>query len=165
MIKNGHRDIGFVGTPQATSSIMDRYLGFTRAMLMHGLPVHPEWIIPDRSRQGIIQPLQLPETLPTALVCNCDRVAHDTIAALHERGYRVPEDISVVGYDDFSSGGADSNLSTFRPDVHAMCQMAVQMASDRCAPDGKEKPFRRVVVGGQPVYRQSEKPLIASLKK
>ena len=39
LIKNGHRTIGFVGSVQATSSIMDRYLGYYRAMLLHDLPI------------------------------------------------------------------------------------------------------------------------------
>lgn len=158
LIHNGHTDIGFVGTCKATSSIMDRYLGYYRAMLMHDLPIREEWIITDRDDKGrVLDRLVLPEQLPTALVCNCDLTARMAIETLNEAGYRVPEDISVVGFDDFSGGNALPALSTFRTDVTAMAQMAVKLAVERCC--GGRKPFGRVVVGGQPVYRDSEGPV------
>ena len=160
LIKNGHRHIGFVGNRRATSSIMDRYLGFYRAMLLHDLPIREDWILPDRDETGHLLPLQLPPELPTALVCNCDLVARETIRQLRLRGIRVPEDISVVGFDDFSAGAEEAPaLSSFHVDVTAMAQMAVKLVADRCS--GTQKPFGRVVVGGHPVYRDSDLPLNA----
>lgn len=156
LIKNGHTRIGFVGNRRATSSIMDRYLGFYRAMLTHDLPLCEEWIINDRDDAGRPIAITFPERMPTAFVCNCDLVAHKVIDALRERGLRVPEDVSVVGFDDFSSSDPDAMaLSTFRVDTAAMAQMAVKLVIERCA--GVRKPFGRVVVGGQPVYRDSDK--------
>lgn len=158
MIHNGHKNIGFVGTRKATSSIMDRYLGYYRAMLMHDLPIREDWIINDRDDTGhLLDQLKLPDELPTALVCNCDLTARRTIEALNAAGYRVPQDVSVVGFDDFSGGNAAPSLSTFRTDVTAMTQMAVKLAVERCS--GGRKPFGRVVVDGQPVYRDSEGPV------
>lgn len=160
LIKNGHRDIGFVGNCRSTTSIMDRYLGFFRAMLSHGLTIREECIIPDRSDEGDDVPLLLPEKLPTAFVCNCDIVALRLIGQLRERGIRVPEDVSVVGFDDFLPGTPQSpSLTTFRVDFHTMSQLAVKLLADRCA--GMQRPFGRVVVSGQPVYRDSERALSA----
>ncbi len=157
LIGQGHRDIGFVGSCTATSSIMDRYLGFYRAMLMHGLPIRPECVLPDRDGSArLIQP-QLPQRLPTAFVCNCDLVALRTIAQLRERGVRVPEDVSVVGFDDFCAlPDTAPSLTTFRLDTQAMVQIAVRMATERRT--GVQRPFGRVVVGGQPIYRSSDAP-------
>lgn len=158
LIRNGHREIGFVGSIHVTTSIMDRYLGFYKAMLCEGLPVREEWLIPDRGPTEETLEIHLPEKLPTALVCNCDGAARLVIRLLRERGMRVPEDVSVVGFDDFSAEGEEQpTLSTFRLDVPAMAQTAVQLLSQRCA--GVQKPFGRVVVGGQPIYRDSEIPL------
>ena len=158
LIRNGHREIGFVGSIHVTTSIMDRYLGFYKAMLCEGLPVREEWLIPDRGPTEEALEIHLPEKLPTALVCNCDGAARLVIRLLRERGLRVPEDVSVVGFDDFSAEGEEQpTLSTFRLDVPAMAQTAVQLLSQRCA--GVQKPFGRVVVGGQPIYRESEIPL------
>ena len=155
LIKNGHREIGFLGNIYTTTSIMDRYLGFYKAMLWHDLPIHPEWIIKDRDSLNEYLNFQLPEKLPTAMVCNCDIAARYLIRLLKERGLRVPEDISVVGFDDYSPNvGSTPALSTFRIDITAMAQTAVRLLEARCA--GTQKPFSRSVVGGQPIYRESE---------
>ena len=158
LIKNGHRDIGFVGEARATSSIMDRFLGYYRAMLLHDLPLHSEWILKDRDQRNNLIPLELPEKLPTAFVCNCDVVASRLISALRQRGLRVPEDVSVTGFDDFAEAApTDVPLSTFHVDTDGMIELAVKAIAERCS--GSRKPFGRMVVSGQPVYRQSEKVL------
>ena len=156
LIRLGHRRIGFVGTRTATESIMDRYLGFYRAMLTHELPIREEWILPDRKADGTLEMPELPDDMPDALVCNCDLTARLMIRRLQERGYRVPEDVSVTGFDDYPPGGeGDLPLSTFRVDTEAMADMAVKMIAERCR--GSAKPFGRLVIGGQPVYRESER--------
>ncbi len=155
LIKNGHRDIGFVGNARATSSIMDRFLGYYRAMLLHDLPLERAWIISDRDGRNNLIPLKLPEKLPTAFVCNCDVVASRLISALRQRGLRVPEDVSVTGFDDFTDAApTDVPLSTFHVDTDGMIELAVKAVTERCS--GSRKPFGRMVVGGQPVYRRSE---------
>lgn len=157
LIKRGHREIGFIGSLRATSSIMDRYLGFCRAMISHDLPIHNEWVIPDRNNAGKPIPLALPEHLPTAFVCNCDLMAGILMDTLRKRGLQVPRDVSVVGFDDYAGENCVPALSTFRVDWKAMVKIAVKLVEDRCA--GVAKPFSRTVVGGQPVYRDSVIPL------
>ena len=156
LIRRGHREIGFVGNTKVTSSIMDRFLGYYRAMLVNDLQVREEWILSDREMTGgLVKPV-LPEKLPTAFVCNCDMTARMLIDQLREKGYRVPEDISVTGFDDYPPGGeGDIPLSTFRIDTDGMIELAVKTLLERCA--GEQKPFGRFVVGGQPVYRESER--------
>ena len=161
LIRRGHRKIGFVGNIRATSSIMDRFLGYYRAMLVNDLPVPEEWIIPDRELTGGLMKPVLPEVLPTAFVCNCDMTARMMIEALRERGCRVPEDVSVTGFDDYPPGAeGDVPLSTFRVDTDGMIELAVKTLLERCA--GEQKPFGRMVVGGQPVYRSSESEIICN---
>ena len=159
LIKNGHTCIGFVGNYRATSSIMDRYLGFYRAMLGHNLPLRPDWVIMDRGLDNqLAETLPLPADLPTAFVCNCDVVARRLMDQLAGLGIRVPEDISVTGYDDFEMEAAQGpGISTFRVDMYAMVDVAVKTILERCA--GSDKPFGRTVIGGQPVYRESEKTI------
>lgn len=157
LIKMSHHDIGFIGSIRATSSIMDRYLGFCRAMISHDLPIREEWVIPDRNSAGKPIPLALSDHLPTAFVCNCDLMAGILIDSLRKRGLHVPKDISVVGFDDYASENCNPALSTFRVDWKAMVNIAVKLLEDRCA--GIVKPFSRTVVGGQPLYRDSITPL------
>jgi len=159
LIKNGHTRIGFVGNYRATSSIMDRYLGFYRAMLAHSLPLREDWVIMDRGLDNILlDEMELPEELPTAFVCNCDVVARRLMNQLEKRGIRTPEDISVTGYDDFEMEAAPGpGISTFRVDMYAMVEVAVRQILERCA--GLQKPFGRTVIGGVPVYRESERAI------
>lgn len=155
LIHKGHRDIGFLGNVKATSSIMERYLGYASAMMMNDLPIRPECVVRDRDDNNVVLELekQLPEKLPTAFVCNCDVMARTLIDVLMRRGLRVPEDVSVVGYDDFNNVPGSLPLTTFRVNTAAMCQMAVKLVEERCG--GDQKPFVRMVVGGECVYRDS----------
>ncbi len=158
LIKNGHRDIGFIGDTRATSSIMDRYLGFMRAMITHDLPIRPECVIRERDEHGNYIHLELPEKLPTAFVCNCDAVAAHLISQLLEEGYRVPEDVSVVGFDDYLPGAPiQPSLSTFHLDYQTIVDTTVKLIVDRC--NGIVRLCGRVVVGGYPVYRDSDRAL------
>ena len=154
LIHREHTKIGFVGNRLATASIMDRYLGYYRAMLTHELPVREDWILSDRGLTGGLTPPALPAEMPTAFVCNCDLTARMMISILQEAGYRVPEDVAVTGFDDYPPATeGEMGLSTFRVDLEGMVRLAVKAVTERCA--GSDRPFGRTVVGGQPVYRAS----------
>ena len=158
LIERGHREIGFVGYVRATSSIMERYTGYASAMILAGLPLRRDLLFKDRDDQGNFLPLVLPEKRPTALVCHCDEAAARVIGQLREQGVRVPEDISVVGYDDFLPGGpVTPALTTFRLDRKAMVQAAVRLIMSRCS--AVKTPLGRVVVGGEMICRDSVKTL------
>lgn len=157
LIEKGHRDIGFLGNAKATSSIMERYLGFASEMLRHNLPVRPECILPDRTDENVMQTPPLPEKMPTAFVCNCDVEARPFIDRLRRLGYRVPEDVSIVSYDDFNNIPGSLPLTTFRVDTEVMCRIAMKRVIDRCR--GENKQVARFVVGGEPVYRDSVQAL------
>ncbi len=158
LIAQGHRDIAFYGTVKATSSIMERCLGYVSAMARHDLPVPQDYIIPDRDEEGALMPLVLPQKRPTALVCNCDWAARWVIDQLRQQGLRVPEDVSIVGFDDFSyTPPTVPPLTTYRVNTADMCRMVVQLLTERCA--GDDKPCCRIVVGGQCVYRDSVQPM------
>ena len=109
----------------------DRYMGYLRAMMEHGCEVRPEWIIDDREKeQGSIDAesyIRLPKELPTAFVCNCDFIASLVIKSLTERGYRVPEDVSVVGFDNFlyPSNLTDVPITTYEVDMKEMAKGAI----------------------------------------
>lgn len=157
LIAKGHRDIAFYGTVKATSSIMERYLGYLAALMAHDLPARPEYLIPDRDEDGTLMPLVLPENRPTALVCNCDWAARWAIDQLTRQGLRVPEDVSIVGFDDFNYTPATvPALTTYRVNKADMCKTVVMLLSERCS--GESKPFCRITVGGECVYRDSVLP-------
>ena len=64
--------------------------------------------------------------MPTAFVCNNDVSAYALIKALEENGYRVPEDVSVVGYDDYLYPEfGDSRITTYAVDMGEMSKIAL----------------------------------------
>src|SRR5690606_24701877 len=126
LINRGHREIGFIGNVHTTSSIQDRFLGYYKSLLEHRIPLREDWIVNDRDDRGKFIDFELPEQLPSAFVCNCDRVAFNLIQALNDRGYRVPEDCSVVGFDnDIFAMIANPQLTTVAVDMPEMARVAV----------------------------------------
>lgn len=103
IISMGHKNIAFVGNFKSTTSIKDRFMGFQKAMLENNIPCDMSSIIPDRDDGDTIIKINLPENLNgiTCFVCNCDETAAALMARLTERGLRIPEDVSVTGFDDF----------------------------------------------------------------
>ena len=130
LVKNGHTRIAYVGTLMYTESITDRYFGYCKALMEHGIEVRQDWIIKDREySDGVIGPdyrLQLPKEMPTAFVCNNDVTAYALIKQLERKNYRVPEDISVVGYDDYLYAEyGDSKITTYSVDMGEMSKIAL----------------------------------------
>ena len=72
-------------------------------MLEHKLSCQSEDIINDRDDNGRLITINLPpaKNMPTAFVCNCDETAANLILALEGKGYKVPQDISVTGFDNY----------------------------------------------------------------
>lgn len=66
---------------------------------------------------------KLPEEMPTAFVCNCDLVAAVLIKILAANGYRVPEDVSVVGFDNYLyPGTCDIEVTTYDVNIQEMAE-------------------------------------------
>lgn len=125
LIEKGHERIGYVGSIHRTSSIMERYLGYHQAMLVHGLEAN-EAVIEDRDEEGIYLDIQLPEPTPTALLCNSDEAAYELMNQLRVRGYHMPKDISIFAFDNtIYSTMSRPNLSTIACDSSAMARFAV----------------------------------------
>lgn len=128
LINNGHHDIAFVGNIHATSSIQDRYLGYAKSLIEHNIRLSDYYIISDRDAEtGEFIPLELPVVMPTAFVCNCDEIAGRLITLLSEKGYRVPDDISVTGFDNsVYSSITVPNITTFEINTEKMSAIAVE---------------------------------------
>lgn len=154
LLEAGYRDIGFVGSVLATSSIMDRYLGYTKALLRAGIPIREQWRLEDRDKEGEYIPIQLPDPMPRAFVCNCDEVAYNLVDLLKRKGYRVPEDVAVTGYDDYQFPlVCDPPLTTYQVNMEDMGRVAVSQLLRRIK--GKRFSGENSVIGGKLVKRNS----------
>lgn len=130
LFRMGHEKIAYIGTIGMTNSITDRYLGYTKSMLEHHMPIREDYVIDDRDtqtgRMDLDKFFQLPEDMPTAFVCNCDLAASYLVKKLRTNGYRVPEDISVVGFDNYLFPGlCDIGITTYEVDISEMARRVV----------------------------------------
>ena len=126
LIKMGHREIGFVGTVLSTSSITERFFGYQKALLENNIPVRQEWIIDDRDMENNNIELKLPEILPTAFACNNDFAATMMISKLAERGLSVPNDISIVGFDNYNPSLSHIQITTYEVEIDKMAELGVK---------------------------------------
>lgn len=132
LINLGHRKIGFVGSVEATYSISDRFWGYRKALREGRIEFNEKWEIPDRDEQGkTFGKIITGRTDMDAYVCNCDFTAHILIQNLEEMGYSVPEDISVVGFDDFLPVGIgmdmkENRITSYHVDMERMAEVCVR---------------------------------------
>jgi len=128
VIGKGHKKIAFVGNIFATNSIMDRYLGYVKGMLQNNCPLISDYLISDRDDAGNLIEMTIPVNLPDAFVCNCDETAYHLINTLMKANIRVPEDVSVVGFDDYIFATISSpQLTTYKVDMEKMSRFAVDL--------------------------------------
>jgi LacI family transcriptional regulator len=154
LISIGHKEIGFVGNINATTSIMDRYIGYYKALKQNKYEISDEWTLSDRDDHGKFTKIILPSVMPTAFVCNCDEVAYSFILQLKKAGYRIPEDISVVGFDNYIYATlSDPPITTVEVNVEAMSEAAVNTIIKRIKHPTRE--YGRKVISGRLVYRDS----------
>jgi DNA-binding LacI/PurR family transcriptional regulator len=133
----GHRRIGFLGcshdNPDENAFEIPIFRGYRETMESAGLSLENEWIDREskkiRIEEGEAAARRLLEKgAPqlTALVCDNDLLAMGAVRALEAAGYRVPGDISVVGYDDVSTQYAfQPALTSIRYPREAMGRRAV----------------------------------------
>ena len=154
VISQGHRKLQFVGNFEATTSICDRYMGFQKAMLENSLQTTFDEIIPDRDADGKKIEIPLPEDMPSAFICNCDESAAILINQLESKGIKVPQDVSVSGYDNYvANQKLDIGLTT----VYIHPENIVKIAADLIISKITGSPYikGRHLVSGELIIRES----------
>lgn len=158
LLDRGHQDIAFVGTAKANDNIMDRYFGFRKAMEERGFNVRDEWIIDDRDVKSGKVGFDLPHNMPTAFACNSDFTAGFLYDKLIQKGYRIPEDISIVGYDNYLYGHPFANeITTYNVDMEQMAGTAVHILLKKIKKRDKHQGVR--YIDSKMIERSSVKTL------
>lgn len=154
LLQAGHRKIAYVGSIFSTSSIMDRYLGYSKALLRAGIGLRPEWRLEDRDIEGKFIQVKLPDEMPDAFVCNCDEVAYNLVEQLKRKGYKIPQDVAVTGYDDHRFAQlCDPQLTTYHVNMEDMGRLAATQLIRKIK--GKRFTGGNTVVGGKLIKRKS----------
>lgn len=132
----GHREIGYFSFSIPISNCDERYRGYQQEMARLGLPVPPPVrVMPtlSGSYKDMKRMLEVGEYVPHgAAVADNDTVAIGVIKAIREAGFRIPEDISIIGVDDIPfSAMTMPALTTMRISRSAMGTLAVDALRKR----------------------------------
>jgi LacI family transcriptional regulator len=131
LIELGHRRIAHIAGPVTHQDAVDRRAGYRRAMEQAGLALDKQLIVAgDYTEQSgllALQSLFSRGALFTAIFVANDQMAYGARLGLYRRGIRVPEDVSIVGFDDLlSSAYTTPPLTTVRQPTFDMGRAAAQ---------------------------------------
>lgn len=147
----GHREIVYVGQPRGHTTPELRMDGYLAAMARAGL-AEPRIVECDNTAEDGARALTAlldAGTTATALVCMTDNIAVGAYRALRARGMRIPEDISIVGFDDVPIvGDLTPGLTTVRPPFPEVGMQAAEIALGL-------RPPRNVLLSPQLIVRGS----------
>ncbi len=158
LIEQGHRVIGHISGPAGYTSADNRLAGYRHALTIAKIPFDSSLVIPGNGRaDGGEQVTQLLSRSPTstAIFCYNDMTAIGALAALKRHGRRVPEDISLIGFDDIPFAAyVDPPLTTIHQPKDKMGRLATGMLLDLLS--GKK--VANVVKQGELIVRESTSP-------
>lgn len=132
LISQGHERIGFVSGPPNLTVSSDRLAGYCQAMEQHKLPMNPEWIVEveflqESGYRAMSFFMNQPER-PTALVVIDDSVAFGVMRGLTELGFRVPEDLALISFNNiYLSELSSPPLSSVDIGIYQLGYMASQL--------------------------------------
>jgi LacI family transcriptional regulator/LacI family purine nucleotide synthesis repressor len=167
LISMGHKDIGYIGAIKMSASLFERWCGYYKALLHsdihynHGFSILTSETIDTLHKLGELKErLTDMPSLPTAFFCGGDRIAFDLIHTLNQMNKKVPDDISVVGFDDLETSKVIiPALTTIRVDRELMGKRAVEFLLQRIQ-QGKSTDYKeKIALNGEIVVRDSVKPI------
>ena len=162
LIENGHKHIGIIAGELTKTTAKTRYEGFIHAMKEADLTVNPNWVM-----EGFFEPedgyecmnkILSQDNLPTAVFCCNDVMALGAISAIGEKGLRVPEDISIIGYDNIHASRFYSPpLTTVHQSKSRLGVQAVNLLFERINHKSDQK--EKIEIHPELVVRKSVKKM------
>ena len=164
----GHRRIMHLTMDDPTMTVAEREQGYREAMVSRGIRPEPDWYV-RMSNQTYLQPpvttavdhfLAMPEP-PTAIFAMNDLLAHELMSELQRRGCHVPDQISVMGFDDMDRyAPRPSPLTTVHQPFEQMGEKAIELLLNRLsAPANLSNVYSHVLLPTRLVIRSSCRPL------
>jgi DNA-binding LacI/PurR family transcriptional regulator len=155
----GHRRIGLVKGSIETRNFRLRERSFLESLERFGLAFDERDLFAidstyDKGRENMERLLNGRRDLPTALFCVNDIVAYGCAQALKDSGFSIPDDVSLVGFDDLPSNAFMSPpLTSMKVSKHCIGQRAMQLMALRLGDPGR--PSEKTLIGGSLVIRES----------
>jgi LacI family transcriptional regulator, repressor for deo operon, udp, cdd, tsx, nupC, and nupG len=158
LAKQGHQRIGCITGPLDVILSRDRVKGYRQALLLNELPIH-DFLIQEgdfsvKSGFDIMMKLLASEEKPTAVFASSDEMAVGVIKACKNKGLRIPEDISVIGFDDVPLCTlVEPEITTIHQPKYEMGCEAMKMLLTMIGTNDLNQ--KRIVLPHQLIIRQS----------
>lgn len=162
LVDNGHKKIGYLSAELTKVTAKQRYQGFIKALSEADVEMKSEWLFegsfePEDGYECMNRLLAL-EDRPTAVFCCNDIMALGAISAITEKGYRVPDDFSVIGYDNVhSSRFFAPPLTTIHQSKARLGERALRLLFERIA--HKDAKRETIEIHPELVIRKSVKKI------
>lgn len=158
LLELGHRRIAYITGDMRYENAVQRYNGFQRALAEAGCAVADVYPGDFTQASGMVGARHLLSKNPdiTAIACASDLMAHGAVSAARDMGYRVPEDISIVGFDDIPlSRESEPKLTTVRQPISRLGYAAAEQLITMIEGRGLPGTARRQVLETELVVRGS----------
>lgn len=160
LLEAGHRDIAYIGKQMKYSVEKERYKGFLAAIQERGISVNEEerlffaeeYTVEEGEAQA--EKMLRMQRLPTAIVAASDILASGVLNALYRHNLRVPEDVSVVGYDDTIAQFLCPPLTTAHVPVGELARSAINIMIHKLS-NKKGECGKNITVSPYLIERQS----------
>ncbi len=164
LLENGHKDILLVQGPAYNSSAFNRMLGYCDALTEAGIPIREELIcevpIKGNGSQKIIGDIIKKGTHFTAIFAFSDIVALVLMQYLQNEGFRIPEDISIIGFDNIQSNfPLPTRLASVDNKKKEVAGQAVHILLKRIRGDHPQEEYWQKTLETELIGRNSVKPL------
>ncbi|MDI3548698.1 MAG: hypothetical protein PWR10_2350 [Halanaerobiales bacterium] len=163
----GHRKIGMIMGHRITKPAQDRLIGFQKEIDELNLTYNPKWIVGTEFGENggylAMKELLKLEDRPTAIFCQGDEIAIGAMKAIEEKGYNVPDDFSLIGFDDIEiSRYITPGLTTIRQDKLTMGRKAAELLLEII--NNPYRTYPPIILPTKLIERDSCRPLNISKK-
>ncbi|HXF70817.1 MAG TPA: LacI family DNA-binding transcriptional regulator [Thermoflexus sp.] len=157
LIGLGHQAIAYIGNRRGGRSNQDRYRGYRQALREAGLTWRPEWVVKGDGRveggEAAMRRLLEIRPRPTAVFCYNDLTAIGALKAALRAGLRVPDELSIIGFDGLEEGTyVVPELTTVAQPRQQLGRLAAEMLVEIL--NSRPSP-RRVLLQGMLIERES----------
>lgn len=168
LIKLGHKRIAHIAGPKGPANMstsVDREEGYRKAMIKYELPICEEYVIHthfyNHQKEGYAAAKQLLELQqpPTAIYACTDLTAIGAYRAIHEKGLKIPQDISVVGYADLPMAEhLNPSMTTIKQPSATMAQESFRLLKLQMNDKSTNQDNKHVVLPAKLIKRNSTAP-------
>jgi LacI family transcriptional regulator len=160
LLSRKRRKIAFIGSEQEYISLDDRLSGYKKALKRAGIKLTENLVVLDKFQEQsgykIIRELLENGNIPDGVFAENDLIAMGVVQGVQDSGYRVPEDVAVIGFDDIPiASHPDIQLSTIHQPKFRIGTYAAEMLLHQLSQDPADRAVERMTLQPELIIRRS----------